>query len=441
MGIAIIVLVACAVLADAPGTRFGASMAVVKHAESGQPWAVAVGAPGRLDMPGTVWLLPTAGGGPIWRSEGIRPGARFGFAIASIGDLDDDGVTDLLIGAPEEGGRGAVHVLSGRTGVKLLSVTGKANGDRFGYCLASGSASGSADGLLWIAGAPQTGGSRQALGAGYVRLFAGLDSAVLRELSGPSPGSGFGFAAKIGIAERQGPFIAVGAPFYSQGDANRVGYVSCFWLTGDVAEERLVGYAPDMQFGYALDLVNDLEGRARHLVIASSYNEFSDARSSAVSLVSMDSMETLWSIAAGDTERALGAALASVSNTDSAGLKSRLFASTPAGGRAQCEGYVSEAGALIELDVETGVRKSRLQPIGSLCQHHLGGTYGHGPLPFATFILGGSDFDGDLQSDLLIGSPDVFGSGEVWVYSPAKSRILIRWSEWEVLGQNSGTSK
>ena len=41
------------------------------------------------------------------------PGARFGSAMASLGDINMDGVTDVAIGAPYEEGSGAVYIYHG----------------------------------------------------------------------------------------------------------------------------------------------------------------------------------------------------------------------------------------------------------------------------------------------------------------------------------------
>ncbi len=429
----LLAIVGCPVGKESPGTYFGASAAVVRKADHAMPWAVAVGAPGSLNMPGTVWLLPAEGGQPIWRSDGLLPGSRFGFSIEATGDLDGDGVTDLVVGSPEEDGRGAAHVVSGHTGKKLLSVPGKSLGDRFGHSLSWVGKPGMAEDARWIVGAPQAPATSVRLdasrGAGYVRLYEGLDATVLREWSGASPGCGFGLAVEVGLAGNQTPFLAVGAPFYSLANVERVGYLHLYSLSDASPGERMIGDTPGMQFGYAIGRVGGAGGKADDLAVASSYGRFSDASPSAVSLVRLEGMEVLWKTGAGMMERALGAALASVSCWEGSGLQVRLFVSTPFGGPALCGGNPIAAGALIQLDVATGKRKGALQPIEALCQHHLGGTYGHGPLPFAAFLESAGDFDGDSRDDLLIGSPDSFGSGEVWVYSPARSRVLLRWSE------------
>ena len=58
--------------------------------------------------------------------------------IAGVGDVNDDGVADLIVGAPggggdaEDPGAGLALVLSGADGTVLRSFAGEAAGDRFG---------------------------------------------------------------------------------------------------------------------------------------------------------------------------------------------------------------------------------------------------------------------------------------------------------------------
>ena len=65
-------------------------------------------------------------------------GHLFGAALANAGDLDSDGVPDLIVGAPGESGyawTGYVQVLSGRTGSVIRTFTGGAAW-LFGYAVA-----------------------------------------------------------------------------------------------------------------------------------------------------------------------------------------------------------------------------------------------------------------------------------------------------------------
>lgn len=73
--------------------------------------------------------------------ESNQPNARMGFAVASAGDVNGDGYSDVLYSAPFAGDQGRVYLLEG--GVSGLSsnpnwtVNGSQFGSRLGYALAS----------------------------------------------------------------------------------------------------------------------------------------------------------------------------------------------------------------------------------------------------------------------------------------------------------------
>ncbi len=82
--------------------------------------------------------LWTAGPGGILRAQdpvvytvtGARIHDRLGIALASLGDLDDDGAPDFAAGAYDN--KGYLHVVSGRSGKIIYSLYGEEQGSFFG---------------------------------------------------------------------------------------------------------------------------------------------------------------------------------------------------------------------------------------------------------------------------------------------------------------------
>ena len=122
--------------------------------------------------------------------EGLVPGEDFGRALAGGADLDGDGVPDIVVGAPNADGAavdaGVVYAYSGADSQLLFTVPGQAAGDRFGTSVALvGDLD--ADGLAdLVVGAPMS--DAAAADGGQVRALSGLDGSVLLTWSGELPG-------------------------------------------------------------------------------------------------------------------------------------------------------------------------------------------------------------------------------------------------------------
>src|SRR5438045_252064 len=68
----------------------------------------------------------------IWQRTGTTPGANFGSAVSGPGDVNRDGVPDLLIGAPGHAGGGIAYVYSGRTDKLLYTIAAPDPNHMFG---------------------------------------------------------------------------------------------------------------------------------------------------------------------------------------------------------------------------------------------------------------------------------------------------------------------
>jgi hypothetical protein len=96
-----------------------------------------VGAPGSRGLTWTGYVdLFSGRTGSLLREIVGNPVEQFGYAVSDPGDVDGDGVPDLLIGAPYASERGAAHVFSGRTGVRLAQMSGAAPFDFLGIAVA-----------------------------------------------------------------------------------------------------------------------------------------------------------------------------------------------------------------------------------------------------------------------------------------------------------------
>jgi hypothetical protein len=186
-------------------------------------------------------------------------GAYFGWAVSELHDITGDGVTDLIVGEVDGGGTrmpGRVWVYSGRTHRLLYKLTGRA-GDQSGFAVAdAGDVNG--DGVDdIISGAP--GSTADAPGAAIV--YSGATGQVLVRLHGHAPGSNFG-AAVAGVGDVNGDGrddLLVGAPGSGQiGSAPGKAYV----ISGRTFHviRRLSAWRRGDSFGSATDGSADLNG-------------------------------------------------------------------------------------------------------------------------------------------------------------------------------------
>jgi len=219
---------------------------------------------------GTPNTVLTAGTGEAAR------GSRFGEAVATVGDVDGDGIDDLMVGASsynfrtEKSKAGGAFVFSGSpTGLNVVpdwSEFGEAANTYFGASVASaGDVNG--DGISdAIVGAP----GYRGVGAAYVYFgsVSGLVTETAHVVSGTSA-SGYGRAvAGLGDVDKDGyDDVVVGAPLYDRdrlnpddnagavllynGSEGGIGLTATWMLTGDHT---------GAQFGTAVAGIGDVNG-------------------------------------------------------------------------------------------------------------------------------------------------------------------------------------
>ena len=141
------------------------------------------------------------------------PGAvGVGSALASVGDVDGDGITDVLVGAP---GSNHVYLTSGAGGAVLHAIPAPSAGRTFGTAVA---ATGDVDGdgtADFAVGAPSDRTLVPAAAGGRVFLFSGASGALLRELApatADAPNFGRSVSSPGDLSADGVPDVVVGSP-------------------------------------------------------------------------------------------------------------------------------------------------------------------------------------------------------------------------------------
>jgi hypothetical protein len=213
--------------------------------ESGSVYVIYGGGPG-----GTLDLASLGSRG--YRIDGAVPGHLAGTAVAAAGDLNGDGVGDLLIGAPHLGSdRGHIYAVFGGTGtgLDLASLGGR------GFTV-----HGPSNDLSLLPGERRFGASLAGVRGGFGRTFGDvngddLDDFVVGSSADGMPGA-FGFpigrvhsGAAYVIFGKNGPGevnvgslqSTAGFPIYGAATGHRAGHAAA--VVGDVNADNLADIA------------------------------------------------------------------------------------------------------------------------------------------------------------------------------------------------------
>jgi hypothetical protein len=154
---------------------------------------------------GRVYVYSTKTGRELWHADG-QAGDQLGIGVEAAGDVNHDGIPDVIASAP---GGGYAKVYSGRDGAVLLTLRAEAGGDQFGRHV-SGVGDVNHDGHDdVIVGAPANNAGGKGAGRAYV--FSGKDGSLLLTLTGEHASDAFG-ASVAGATSKGHITLIVGAP-------------------------------------------------------------------------------------------------------------------------------------------------------------------------------------------------------------------------------------
>jgi Tetratricopeptide repeat/FG-GAP repeat/FG-GAP-like repeat len=200
---------------------------------------------------GRVYVYSTRTGELIWSVDG-RPSDQLGLGVECAGDANGDGTPDVIASAP---GGGKAYVYSGKDGQVLLTLHAEGEKDNFGRHVATvGDVDHDGHDDV-VVGAPGNGAG--GAGAGRAYVFSGKNGAKLLTLTGERAGDAFGTAV-AGATIRGKSFIIVGAP---KAGPNRTGrayvYTKLSTKPRFVVDSDATGAALGGMF---LSVVGDVDG-------------------------------------------------------------------------------------------------------------------------------------------------------------------------------------
>jgi hypothetical protein len=194
------------ILTGVLGTGFGTSLALADVDGDGHA-DIVVGAPlddstdGLTDA-GSVTVYSGADQQILLSVYGITADAQAGTAVG-IGDINDDGRPDIIVGAPLDNATGSVKAYS-PTGSLLLALAGTAPEALFGSAIATGDINGDGHADIVVGAPGATNGIAGHLLAGSVTAYSGTNGQLLSSQYGSVAYGALGYQVATGDVDGDG---------------------------------------------------------------------------------------------------------------------------------------------------------------------------------------------------------------------------------------------
>ncbi|GJM23077.1 MAG: hypothetical protein DHS20C15_29920 [Planctomycetota bacterium] len=332
-------------------------------------------------------VTPLAAQSVLLELEGLGAESRFGAAVSDAGDVDGDGVPDVIVGAATDSTGsfkgGAFYVHSGADGSLIHAHPTSVAFTIFGADVANlGDRNGDGRADLLV-------GQSFARGSGEVHLFSGSDTSLLWTVPGPTFDDTFGTSvANLGDIDRDGvPDFGVGAIWDKE----------TIWFAGAArvysgADQSLLhawfGDAGGDNLGNQVRAAGDVNDDGYPDVIAGAYGASANGINSGMARVYSGRDGSVLHTWLGLTaEDEYGAAVSSAGDVNADGHDDLIVGA-----------YFADVGGVNGV----GTAEVRSGADGSLLHKWTGAAGGDW---FGLGVTGVGDQDGDGHDDVLVGAP------------------------------------
>jgi hypothetical protein len=353
-------------------------------------------ADGKLNA-GCAKVYSGSDGSVIYTFWGDNADDRLGYSVAGPGDVDGDGVPDVVVGIPwsdvNGANAGAVKVFSGKDGTLVREFTGSKSEQYFGLSVA-GAGDLNKDRINEIVVGAPAASDGVVINAGAVIVFSVKDGKDLWTKYGSAPGENLGEAvAGVGDINNDGYGDFIAATTQSANNGYNSGSATIFsgqdgktlkFLTGSHATER---------FGLSVAGMGDLDGDGHgdFAVGAPGTNHLGESAVGSVRIFSGASFGVLASLYGNEPFEYFGWSLAGVGDMNGDGVGDIIVGNSGTDGMAR---------------IFSGSNRALL--------YSLPGRINSGER-FSFSVDGAGDVNGDGYADVIIGAPESYSSGRAVV--------------------------